>query len=100
MTHAIRLRSAWTATPLPDGRTRLARRFGRPTAPAGETVWLCGDAAPGDGTAAVNGEALGHLAAGRPFAFDVTRLLGVRNEIRLDVTAADPPADVRLEVRS
>jgi redox-sensitive bicupin YhaK (pirin superfamily) len=48
--HRIRLRGFWTVTPLPDGRVRHARRFGRPTRiDAGDGIWLTGEAAPGRG---------------------------------------------------
>lgn len=96
MSHRIRLHDFWTTTPLADGRSRRARRFGRPrTLGPGETAWLVGDA-PGPGTLLLNGEPVGDFPGG-PFAFDVTARLLPRNEIW--IVTDGPVADVALELR-
>ena len=93
--HRMTLRPPWVEEPLPDGRTRHRRRFGRPrTLGAGETVWLAGEASIG-AEVRLNGEPLG-VSDGR-FAFDVTQLLGVRNELVIDATG--PLGPVAVEVR-
>ena len=101
-THRIRLTGFWTATEHAPGRTRHARRFGRPRAlDPGETAWVVCDRSPGPGEVQLNGEPLGPVVAGGPFAFDVTARLLPRNELRIDVAApaADPPSEVALEIR-
>lgn len=88
--HRIRLGPPWVASA--DG-TRFARRFGRPrTLSPGEAVWLvCGfDPA----SVAVNGQPVTSTA-------DITALLGVRNEVVVEVAAgANFPGDVALEIRA
>jgi hypothetical protein len=97
-THVIRLRGHWARDVLPDGRVRLARNFGRPrTLAANETAWIVGACA--DGVALLNGEPLGPVLDGLPFAFDVTTRLAPRNTIALEVTEAGE-VDIWLEVRS
>lgn len=92
--HRIRLHGFWTASELPDGRTRHARRFGRPrTLDADETAWLVG---VGVGRVFLNGEPLGEATGS--FAFEVTAKLLPRNELALDGPAQ--PEDAALEIRS
>ena len=94
--HRMTLRPPWVEEPLPDGRTRHRRRFGRPrTLGAGETVWVVGET-PDGAEVQLNGEPLG-VSDGR-FAFDVTSLLGERNELAIDVTG--PLGPVAVEVRA
>src|SRR5437763_7428437 len=89
----------WAATDLVGGRVRHARRFGRPRAlDPGETAWLVGERAPGPGTLLLNGEPVGDLSAGEPFAFDVTGKLQPRNEVWLDA-AGGTLGEVALELR-
>lgn len=93
--HRMTLRPPWEVEPLPDGRTRYRRRFGRPrTLGVGETVWLVGET-QGGGEVWLNGERLGESE--RSFAFDVTGKLNVRNEV--DITATGPIGPVAVEVR-
>ncbi len=102
MSHTIRLRGFWTATPADGGRTRHARAFGRPgTLGPAERVWLVGPALPGAGGVFVNGTPVGTVpGAGGAWAFDVTALLLPRNEVAVVVDTADPMADVALEIRT
>lgn len=97
--HRIRLRGFWTASPLPDGRTRHARPFGAPRpGDLGETVWVVGESLPGPVSVALNGTVLGEAANG--FAFDVTGTLQPRNELVVETPSADPPETVAVEIRS
>ena len=94
--HRMTLRPPWEVEPLPDGRTRYRRRFGRPrTLDASETVWLVGET-PSGAEVWVNGQRLGESE--RSFAFDVTDKLNVRNEV--SVTATGPIGQVAVEVRA
>jgi len=96
--HRIRLRDFWTVTTA-GGRTRHARRFGRPRTPdPTATVWLVCDHVPAAGDVFVNGVAVGP-AFGGPFAADVTHLLTPRNEIAFEVASADPLGEVAVEIR-
>lgn len=91
--HRMTLRPPWESAPLPDGRTRHRRRFGRPrTLGDGETVWLVGEAT---GEVWLNGEQLGESDG--TFAFDVTGKLEVRNEMSITATGGIGP--VAVEVR-
>ncbi len=97
--HVIRLRGFWTRDDLPDGRVRLARRFGRPrTLAANESAWLVGDRAPGDGAALLNDQHLGEVRAREPFAFDVTLRLAPRNAIAFEVDSGEK-VEAALEIR-
>ena len=101
--HRIRLHGFWEVTPLPDGRVRHRRRFGRPRiAGPAETVWVAGDPVPGAAEVSLNDEPLGRVEPGQPFAFDVTSRLNPRNDLTLDVSAAAdaPLGEVRVEIRS
>jgi|SRR5579883_976772 len=101
-THRIRLHGAWTVTELGPDRVRHARRFGRPRhLDPGESAWVVCDWPPGPGEVRLNGEPLGPVAGGQPFAYDVTPRLLPRNELSIEVEApADvPPGDVALEIR-
>jgi hypothetical protein len=100
MTHRIRLGPPWDVT-ASGGRTRHARRFGRPrTLGPGERVWLACGSVPGPADILVNGEPVGSVAGAGPFAADVTPLLKPRNEVVIETASADPPADVALEIRA
>jgi hypothetical protein len=123
--HRIRLRGPWEAEPidLPGPprrvtlparldecglgdcrRVRFRRRFGRPRQiDAHERIWLIGEGLPGRAELRVNGQPLGTVADGEPFALPLANLLGERNELVIDLDAADPLGgpwgDVALEVR-
>jgi hypothetical protein len=84
-------------TPLGDGRTRHARRFGQPrTLDPGESVWVIGTTTPGPAAVALNGAPLG--TAEGPIAFDVTSRLMPRNELVIE-SAEGAPDEVALEIR-
>ncbi|HVK13653.1 MAG TPA: hypothetical protein VM597_33210 [Gemmataceae bacterium] len=87
--HRIRLRDPWTAEPLADGRTRSARRFGRPTNLGTARVWLV---LPGPAEVWLNGERLGDASD-----FDVTGRLAERNT--LEVRTVGPLSEAVIEVR-
>jgi len=94
--HRMTLRPPWDAEPLPDGRTRFRRRFGRPrTLSSNETVWLVGEV-PSGSEVMLNGEVLGE--SDDRFAFEVTSRLDVRNEITITATGHLGP--VAVEVRT
>lgn len=95
--HVIRLRGFWTAEPLPDGRTRHTRRFGRPGhLSAGETVYVTADL-PAGARVTVNGVVVGETVASGPAAFQVSGELLARNE--LAVEAAGDFGEAGLEIR-
>ncbi len=106
--HRIRLRKPWQVERLPHGLC-WKRIFHRPTGLGhGDGVWIVVTNAQGSGSASLNGEPLGRLAAGRQTVrFDVTERLDLRNELVLDMdspgrlepaAAAAEPADVYLEI--
>jgi hypothetical protein len=95
----------WGA-PLPGftGRVRFRRRFGYPgRIDAYERVWLTFGGVEGSAEAWLNGERLGRHEGPGPFAFEVTHLLGARNELTVEVEAAGGDGglwgEVALEVR-
>lgn len=89
--HRIRLRGFWEVTPLPDGRVRHVRRFGRPrTLDTDESLWVVCDAA----TVTVNG----HSVEPRDGAFNVTELLQPRNDLAIE-TDKERELEVVLEIR-
>ena len=98
--HRIRLGPPWDTTTA-DGRTRHARKFGRPrTLSAGETVWLVCDSLPDPADVSVNGEPVGSVGeAGGPFAADITARLNSRNEVVIDTPSAGQLGEVTLEIR-
>jgi len=123
--HRIRLRAPWQVRPhvenvpvgtmtvpgtLRDGgwdgfagRVSFYRRFGRPSnLGAKETVWLMFDCVVGQAEVRMNDEPLGALD--RTGAFDVTRLLTMRNSLEVIVDATDDACgiagEVTLEIRS
>ena len=89
--HRIRLGPPWEVTPLPDGRVRHLRRFGRPrTLDANERLKLVCERVV---TASVNGVELGTASE-----FDLTPLLQPRNEVVIEMAADEPLGEVALEV--
>jgi beta-mannosidase len=86
------------------GRVRFRRRFGWPgRIEAQEHVWLTFQGVDAVAEVWLNGQYLGRHEGVGPFAFEVTSLLRVRNELVVEVTA--PAAngglwgEVALEVR-
>jgi hypothetical protein len=70
------------------GPVRLVRRFGYPgRIDAHERVWLTIDGIEGTATLTLNDQALGPPGGTGPFAWDITPLLRVRNELVVTVTA-------------
>lgn len=97
--HCIRLRDPWN-TVSHDGRTRHARKFGRPrTLEPHEHVWLTCAVVPAAAEVYVNGKRVGAVAAGQSFAADITGLLSPRNEVVFDLAGNDSLGEVSLEVR-
>lgn len=93
--HRIRLRGFWESTPLPDGRTRHVRHFGRPRLPDGrETVWIV-RAGADPVTIHLNGAILTEDGT----AVEVTALLQSRNTLTLDVARTELGEQVCLEIR-
>jgi hypothetical protein len=124
--HRIRLRGPWEAEPLDPPRlvrkvtmparfgecdfgdcrrVRFTRRFGRPRRlDEHERVWLIGEGLTGHAEFVLNGEVLGqHDGTNGAFAFHVTRLIGERNELAIEITAESSEGgiwgDVALEIR-
>jgi hypothetical protein len=97
--HTIRLGEPWERTPLPDGRVRHRRRFGRPrTLDANERLLLECDHLPGSTVVFMNGESIAERPAGRGYMFDITPYLQARNELVIEVISAEPLGWVALEV--
>ncbi len=107
--HRIRLRGPWECEPsgrppmrmaLPcrwadgglmdfSGHVRFRRRFGYPgQIDAYERVWLTLDGVSDRAEVQVNGAAIGRCGGDGPFEFEITRLLGARNELIVDVEGA------------
>jgi hypothetical protein len=107
--HRIRLRGPWECEPsgrpplrmtLPcrwadgglmdfSGRVRFRRRFGYPgQIDAYERVWLTLAGVSDRAEVRLNGAALGSCGGDGPFEFEITRLLGSRNELIVDVEGA------------
>ena len=94
--HRIRLGPPWEVAPLGDGRTRHARRFGRPrTHDTSERVWIVAEL-PDGSEVTLNGDT---LEAEASFAADVTDRLLPRNELVIVVPNDAAPAGVALEIR-
>jgi len=88
--YRIRLRGFWTASEPAPGRTRFARRFGKPrTLDADESLWLVGLNPPGPVVAAVNGTPIGETRKPRSFAFEISSALQQRNEATLEFSTSD-----------
>jgi beta-galactosidase/beta-glucuronidase len=87
------------------GRVAYRRRFGKPTnLESNESVWLVCDGATARATLELNSQALGDvLGPNSPVAFDVTPLLGERNELAAVVESLHEvgglTGEVRLEIR-
>jgi len=95
--HAIRLRGFWTAEPLPDGRTRHTRRFGRPgTLSDDEVVYVTADL-PAGARVLVNGVLIGEAIADGAAAFLIGGPLQLRNELAVEL--AGELGGVGLEIR-
>jgi hypothetical protein len=87
------------------GRVRFRRRFGYPgRIDDYERVWLTFAGIEGRAEVSLNGQALGvYEGTGEPPEFEVTRLLGARNELVIEVESASDAGglwgEVALEVR-
>src|SRR5205807_10622724 len=85
------------------GRVRFRRRFGWPARlEAHERVWLTFAGAEAVAEVWLNGHFLGRHAGPGAFAFDVTGLLQVRNDLTVEVEAPGTGGlwgEVALEVR-
>lgn len=97
----------WSAGGLADfaGTVRFRRHFGWPARiDAHERVWLTFGGVEDTAEVQLNGQFLGrHEGASEPFEFEVTSLLGVRNDLTVEVTAVKQSGgiwgEVALEVR-
>jgi beta-galactosidase/beta-glucuronidase len=103
----VTMPATWAAYLGADFRGRVAylRRFGKPTnlAPT-EQVWLVCEGAAESASLAVNGHHLGSVTGpSSPAEFDVTKLLGERNELVATVESSQATGgltgEVRLEIR-
>jgi hypothetical protein len=87
------------------GKALLKRRFGLPRRlDANERVWLTFAGAHASAKVSLNGQALGEQApASGPFEFQVTELLGDRNELVVEIESSDNGGglwgEVALEIR-
>jgi hypothetical protein len=101
MSHRIRLGPPWEVT-TSEGRTRHARKFGRPrTLDPHERVWLVCSALPGPADVSMNGQPIGSVAkAGSPFGADITDLIQPRNEVVVELSTVDPLGEITLEIRA
>jgi hypothetical protein len=101
------LPARWGAGGLGDfaGRVRFVRRFGRPRQlDPHERAWLCFEGVTGAASFSLNAEPLGERGPDEgPVEFEVTDRLRSRNELTVEVTAADGSGglwgEVVLEVR-
>jgi hypothetical protein len=100
MSHRIRLGPPWDVTSA-DGRTRHARKFGRPrTLAPNERIWLVFEALPTGTDVSLNGEPIGTAEAGPTLTVDITPLLQPRNEVVLRLPGECQLGEVALEIRS
>ena len=98
MVHRIRLGPPWQVATLEDGRSRHARRFGRPrTIDSTETVWLVVESLPLGGEVFLNEVP---LEITDPFAVEISRLLNPRNEVAIHMPANASMGAVALEIRT
>ena len=82
--YRIRLRGFWAASAV--GRTRFARRFGRPrTLDPDESAWIVGLNPPTPVVVSVNGIPIGETSKTRPFAFEIPFPLQPRNEVAIEL---------------
>ena len=98
MIHRIRLGPPWQVTTLEDGRSRHARRFGRPrTIDSMETVWLVVESLPVGCEVFVNEVPFDFID---PFAVEIARLLNPRNEVVFLLPSDALLGAVALEIRT
>ena len=98
MVHRIRLGPPWQVTTLDDGRSRHARRFGRPrTVDSMETVWLVVESLPKGCEVFVNEVP---FVITDPFAVEITQLLNPRNEVEFLLPVGASMGAVALEIRT
>src|SRR6266446_4224520 len=69
-----------------SGRVRFRRHFGYPgRVDDNERVWLTFAGVEATAQIWLNGQFLGRQTGPRPFEFEVTKLLGNRNDLRVDI---------------
>ncbi len=95
----------WSDGGLKDfaGRVRFRRHFGYPgRIDENERVWLTFAGVEGAAEIWLNCQFLGRQEETRPFEFDVTKLLGDRNELQVEVQGSETGGiygEVALEIR-
>ena len=98
MVHRIRLGPPWQVTTLEDGRSRHARRFGRPrTIDSTESVWLVVESLLVGCEVFLN-EVPFDITD--PFEVEITRLLNPRNEVAIHMLVGALLGAVALEIRT
>ncbi len=106
--HRIRLRKPWQCEATTGGAI-WRRRFGRPSGlGVGQTVCVCVEGMPSEGSVTLNGHRLGPLPAPHTSArYDVTRRLLASNELSIylegsheTAAAVAPSGEVCLEICS
>ena len=111
MTHTIRLRDPWDASPQAEGTIRFTRHFNRPTGlEAGERVWLVIEGASVPLTVTLNGHPVGQASRLPPpvdaARYEITPLLKPRNKVEIELQSASATdgqpclGEVRLEIES
>jgi hypothetical protein len=104
VTHSIRLRDPWDATPQADGTVHFTRHFNRSTGlEAGDRVWLVIEGAAQPLAVTLNGNLVGQASrlpvpAPNQARYEITALLQPRNKLESDALPA--LGEVRLEIES
>jgi len=92
----VRMPTTWSDAfgPNFNGSVRLERSFGRPTGIGDESVWLVIVGLAQDSTVELNSQ-VHRIVDGR---IEITRLMELRNQLRLDLSGGNLFDEVRLEI--